>query len=181
MIYREGKVKKITKNVRPHSNLLIEKMLIEWTIKTCDALFIHNIPPAIGSVVYCNLGLVAEHSGIYVGRNKIVHLSGDGHIEKVSAKEFCERFSGLNPSFTIFCPVNSNGKAIGDKKVAEYALGAVGRVIEYNPLMRNCHCFSASCVCGKAMLCPGFRFLEKLISDKYGTYNWRATLLNHGD
>ena len=116
MIYGEGKVKKITKNVRPHSNLLIEKMLIEWTIKTCDALFIHNMRPAVGSVVYCNLGLVAEHSGIYVGRNKIVHLSGDGHIEKVSAKEFCERFSGLNPSFTVFCPAKSNCKERGDKK-----------------------------------------------------------------
>lgn len=42
--------------------------------------------PAIGSMVYCNLGVVAEHSGIYVGRNKIVHLSGDDHIEKVSEK-----------------------------------------------------------------------------------------------
>ena len=47
--------------------------------------------PAIGSLVYCNLGVVAEHSGIYVSRNKIVHLSGDGHIEKVSAKKHCER------------------------------------------------------------------------------------------
>ena len=174
-------MKKNSKNVRPHSGSLIEKKLIEWTIKTCDALFIHSMRPAIGSVVYCNLGVIVEHSGIYVGRNKIVHLNGDGRIEKVSAKKFCERFSGLNPSFSVFCPVGSNGKALGDKKAAEYALGSVGRVIEYNPLMRNCHCFSASCVCGKAMLCPGFRFLEKLISDKYGTYNWRATLLNHGD
>ena len=43
--------------------------------------------PAVGSLVYCNLGVVAEHSGIYVGGNKIVHLSGDGHIEKVSDKK----------------------------------------------------------------------------------------------
>lgn len=174
-------MKKNSKNVRPHSGSLIEKKLIEWTIKTCDALFIHSMRPAIGSVVYCNLGVVAEHSGIYVGRNKIVHLSGDGHIEKVTAKKFCERFGGLNPSFTVFCPVGSNGKALGDKRAAEYALGSVGRIIEYNPLMQNCHFFTASCICGKARFCPGFAFLEKLISEKYGTYSWRATLLNHGD
>ena len=49
-------------------------------------LLMMGMRPAIGSMVYCNLGVVAEHSGIYVGRNKIVHLSGDDHIEKVSEK-----------------------------------------------------------------------------------------------
>lgn len=49
-------------------------------------LLMMGMRPSIGSLVYCNLGVVAEHSGIYVSRNKIVYLSGDGHIEKVSAK-----------------------------------------------------------------------------------------------
>ena len=122
-------MKKITKNVRPHSNLLIEKMLIEWTIKTCDALFIHNMRPAVGSVVYCNLGLVAEHSGIYVGRNKIVHLSGDGHIEKVSAKEFCEHFSGLTPLLLFFVLQKVIVKKKVIKKGAEYTIGSVRKVL----------------------------------------------------
>ena len=122
-------MKKITKNVRLHSNLLIEKMLIEWTIKTCDALFIHNMRPAVGSVVYCNLGLVAEHSGIYVGRNKIVHLSGNGHIEKVSAKEFCEHFSGLNPPFLLFFVLKKIVKKKVIKKGAEYTIGLVRKVL----------------------------------------------------
>ena len=56
-------------------------------------LLMMGMRPAIGSLVYCNLGVVAEHSGIYVSRNKIVHLSGDGHIEKVSAKKHCERLT----------------------------------------------------------------------------------------
>ena len=135
--------------------------------------------PAIGSLVYCNLGIVAEHSGIYVGRNKIVHLSGDGHIEKVSAKEFCERFSGLNPSFTVFCPTNWQGKSLGDKKVAEYALGRVGRIVNYNPAFNNCHCFTASCLERQARFCPSFAALEILVAAKYGACNWRATVLNH--
>lgn len=159
--------------------MLDEKKLVEWTIKTCDALFVHNVRPAIGSVVYCNLGMLAEHSGIYVGNNKIVHLNGDGRVEKVSAKKFCERFSGLNPSFTVFCPTDSHGKAFGDRKVADYALNSVGKVMEYHPFIHNCHCFTASCLSNQVRLCPSFAILEQLIIEKYGKSYWRATILNH--
>lgn len=161
------------------NNMLVEKKLVEWSIKTCDALFVHNVRPAIGSVVYCNLGMVAEHSGIYVGNNKIVHLNGSGRVEKVSAKKFCERFSGLNPSFTVFCPIDGYGKSFGDRKVADYALNSVEKVMEYNPLIRNCHCFTASCLSNKARFCPSFAILERLIIEKYGKCYWRATILNH--
>jgi hypothetical protein len=36
--------------------------------------------PAIGSLVFCQLGPV-EHSGIYIGNNQIVQLNGKGQIE----------------------------------------------------------------------------------------------------
>ena len=66
---------------RPTKDLLIEKKLIDWTVKTIDAFFIHSVRPAVGSVVYCNLSMVAEHSGIYVGDGQIVHLNGNGRME----------------------------------------------------------------------------------------------------
>ena len=163
----------------PIKDLSVEKKLKEWTAKTIDAFFIHSVRPAIGSVVYCNLAVVAEHTGIYVGRNKIVHLNGNGRIERVSPAKFCERFGGKNPSFTIFCPVNGQGKAFGDKQVAEYALRSVGRVVNYNPAFNNCHCFTASCLEGEAKFCPSFAALEQLVAAKYGTCQWRATVLNH--
>ena len=50
-----------------------------------------------------------------MGRHKIVHLNGNGRIEKVSAESFCERFHGKNPAFTIFCPTDVHGRALGDK------------------------------------------------------------------
>lgn len=157
----------------------IEKKLIDWTSKTIDAFFIHSIRPAVGSIVYCNLALVAEHTGVYVGRDKIVHLNGEGFIETVSAKKFCERFEGHNPSFTIFCPVDSVGKAIGEKRVAERALLRVGSYVDYNPALHNCHCFTASCLSGKERFCPSFSVLEQLLTEKYGRCQWRATVLNH--
>ena len=164
---------------RPTKDLLIEKKLKEWTEKTIDAFFIHSVRPAVGSVVYCNLAMVAEHSGVYVGDGQIVHLNGNGRIERVSAEKFCERFGGKNPSFTIFCPTNWQGKAVGDKKVAEYALRSVGRFVNYNPAFNNCHCFTASCLEGKAVFCPSFSVLESLVAQKYGACKWRATVLNH--
>ena len=163
----------------PIKNLEVERKLMDWTVKTIDAFFIHSVRPAVGSVVYCNLAVVAEHTGIYVGKNKIVHLNGNGRIEKVSAESFCERFHGKNPAFTIFCPTDVHGRALGDKMVAEYALNRVGRVVNYNPAINNCHCFTASCLERQARFCPSFAALEVLVAAKYGACNWRATVLNH--
>ena len=163
----------------PIKNFAVERKLMDWTVKTIDAFFIHSVRPAVGSLVYCNLAVVAEHTGIYVGKNKIVHLNGNGRIEKVSAESFCERFHGKNPAFTIFCPTDVRGRALGDKMVAEYALNCVGRVVNYNPAINNCHCFTASCLEGKARFCPSFAALEVLVAAKYGACNWRATMLNH--
>ena len=82
-------------------------------------------------------------------------------------------------AFTIFCPTNWQGKALGDKQVAEYALRSVGRFVNYNPAFNNCHCFTASCLEGKAVFCPSFSVLESLVNEKYGACKWRATVLNH--
>ena len=163
----------------PIKNFAVERKLMDWTVKTIDAFFIHSVRPAVGSVVYCNLAMVAEHSGIYVGDGQIVHLNGNGRIERVSGEKFCERFGGKNPSFTVFCPTNWQGKALGDKQVAEYALRSVGRFVNYNPAFNNCHCFTASCLEGKAVFCPSFSVLESLVTEKYGACKWRATVLNH--
>ena len=154
-------------------NFAVERKLMDWTVKTIDAFFIHSVRPAVGSVVYCNLAMVAEHSGIYVGDGQIVHLNGNGRIERVSAEKFCERFGGKNPSFTVFCPTNWQGKALGDKQVAEYALRSVGRFVNYNPAFNNCHCFTASCLEGKAEFCPSFSVLESLVAQKYWACKWR--------
>ena len=98
----------VSQKLMPLDNL--DYKLMDWTIKTIDAFFIHDVKPKIGSIVYCNLAIVAEHTGIYVGDGKIVHRNGSGLVEMVSDDEFCDRLHGANPSFTVFCPVNSNGK-----------------------------------------------------------------------
>ena len=102
-----------------------------------------RVKPILGSIVYCNLLLTTEHSGIYIGNNKIVHLNRHGSIEIVSPQEF---ISGT-PANAIYVSCN-NGKPVGSELVAERARNFVGFRRDYNVLFDNCHQFSASCLTG---------------------------------
>ena len=64
--------------------------IIKSTYKNFDT----KVMPKKGSVLYCDLtGSFLEHSGIYVGDNRIVHLNGKGEIEAVSPAEFLSLFA----------------------------------------------------------------------------------------
>ncbi|ESK41225.1 hypothetical protein P256_00214 [Acinetobacter nectaris CIP 110549] len=115
----------------------------------CDTVFDETIEqPKVGSVVLCGLFFgMAKHSGIYIGYNQIVHLNGDGYIEKVSAKEFLNRLDGLNFSVDIYVSC-LNGKPVGSKAVADRAKKMVGKKLDYKLFENNCHKFSSSCLTG---------------------------------
>lgn len=88
-----------------------------------DNLFRKQVKPEFGSIVFCTLlPPLAEHSGVYVGDNKIVHLNRKGDIEKVSLDQFLNR----TPAISIYVS-SKNGKAIGNEKVGKYALKQVGK------------------------------------------------------
>ena len=62
--------------------------------KSAYKTFDTKVMPKKGSVLYCDLtGSFLEHSGIYVGDNRIVHLNGKGEIEVVSPAEFLSSFA----------------------------------------------------------------------------------------
>lgn len=102
--------------------------------------------PAIGSMVYCDL-LSAEHSGIYIGRGKIVHLDGGGVVEAVPPALFLERLDGLNTAISIYASCNGNN-AVGNPKIAERARTLIGTRKDYHILFDNCHQFTAGCLTG---------------------------------
>jgi hypothetical protein len=101
--------------------------------------------PAFGSILYCYLyGGACEHSGIYVGNNEIVHLNGDGLVEKVNSKKFRKRLEGKNLATHIY--VSCKGlTAVGSKKAGEKALKLVGKEYNYSVTDFNCHAFTALC------------------------------------
>lgn len=127
----------------------------------------------IGSVVYCHLALLAEHSGIYIGDNQIVHLNGDGLIEKVSPKVFLARLGGFNPNFGIF--VSCQGKsAIGSMKIAERAISMTGATRNYHAIMDNCHQFTAGCITGDFENSCNFKtLLDSLVIKHLKANTWR--------
>ena len=101
-----------------------------------------KVTPQKGSVLYCDLSFgIAEHSGIYVCDNRIVHLNGKGEIEVVSPAAFLSPFA-LQDIY-VSCMENN---AVGSERVANHALSMVGKKRNYNFVMNNCHQFTTGCL-----------------------------------
>ena len=123
-------------------------------VKNLTESFIDNVirdtvdEPALGSIVYCELLFgTAEHSGIYIGNNKIVHLDGDGFIEAVSPKKLLNRLDGFNTARSIYVSC-SDTEAIGSKKISKRAKSMIVQTIDYSLLNNNCHQFTVGCITG---------------------------------
>lgn len=127
--------------------------------------------PAIGSVVYCDLVFgYMEHSGIYVGNNKIVHLSSLGEVEAVTPPEFVEGTTAMN--IYISC---KDDFAIGSSIVSNRALDMLGHKRDYNFLINNCHQFSAGCLTGdfENNACNFLWMLKDKAEDSLQANTWR--------
>lgn len=128
--------------------------------------------PRKGSVVYCGLLFGQEgHSGIYVGKGKIVSLSGDGEIVKETPDEFLD---GVTTGDTIY--VSCLGKSpVGDPDVAKRARKMVGDYRNYNFLLDNCHQFTSGCLTGDFENADNFLPMVKDRAESVlGADEWRA-------
>lgn len=132
---------KVTSTVPP--NPVSTYLAKQYTAEGLNNLSM-RVQPIPGSIVYCNLFLNTEHSGVYIGNNQIVHLNRYGNIEIVSPKEF---ISGT-PANAIYVSCN-NGMPVGCEVTAQRARDFVGGVRNYNVFFDNCHQFSASCLGGE--------------------------------
>lgn len=124
-----------------------------------------KVKPVVGSVVYCDLALVAEHSGIYVGKGKIAHLDGSGKIELVTARQFLKRLGGFNPAMSIYVSCNEGG-AVGSARVGRLARAMAGGERSYNVILDNCHQFTSGCLTGTFDNADNFLMLLKHTAEK---------------
>ena len=100
--------------------------------------------PARGSVLYTDLLFgTMEHSGIYIGNNKIVELNSDGDVAVVTPQEFISGGTGIN--IYVSC---DDTEPVGSEAVAQRAEQMVGTKKEYHLIMENCHIFSTGCLTG---------------------------------
>ena len=129
-----------------------------------------QVQPKIGSVLYCDLAFgYADHSGIYIGNGKIVHLSGKGNIEIVTPKQFID--GGTACSIYVSCKETAS---VGCKDTAKRARSMVGRSRSYNFILDNCHQFSSGCLTGDFDNSHNFLWMLKdESSKKINSNSWR--------
>ncbi|WP_104760743.1 hypothetical protein [Helicobacter cetorum] len=122
-----------------------------------------RVVPKVGSIVLHDLFFdFAEHSGVYLGDNKIAHLTRENNkalIRIVSPKDFVKGFMKTSSDILVLCYEDDEIlKPLYSQKIANNALYFVERykgiALDY-AMMRdefnthNCHAFSASCILGK--------------------------------
>lgn len=111
-----------------------------------DNTFRDKVTPVEGSVLYCDLWVAAEHSGIYVGNGKISNIVVDGvaesTVQRSDARDFTSKSTMGNK---IYVSCNDSG-AVGNTHVAGGADSAVGQRSFYGLVFKNCHAFSTRCV-----------------------------------
>jgi hypothetical protein len=111
-----------------------------------DSTFRDKVTPVPGSVLYCDLWLAVEHSGIYVGEGKISNIVVDGLAESTVGR--CDPHSFTSKSTIgrkIYVSCDQHG-AVGHPMVAHGADAHVGERAFYGLLIKNCHQFSSKCV-----------------------------------
>lgn len=129
--------------------------------------------PEIGSVLYCDLAIgLAEHSGVYLGNGEIIHLNGDGVIERVSPTEFMAGTTALN--IYVSC---DGSYATGCSSVAHRAktFESDSSFRDYNVLLDNCHQFTSACLTGDIDNTHSFLWMLKdECSQQLGVNCWRV-------
>jgi hypothetical protein len=111
-----------------------------------DSTFRDKVTPVAGSVLYCDLWLAVEHSGIYVGDGDISNIVVDGLAEsevKLSSPRSFTSKSTLGRKIYVSCDKYG---AVGDDAVRHGANAHVGERAIYGLVIKNCHHFSTKCV-----------------------------------
>lgn len=138
-----------------------------------DNVFRDTVLPKIGSVVYCDLA-IAEHSGIYIGDNLIVHLDGSGEIQQVSPSEFLNRLGGFNQAMSIYVSCHDTAP-VGMESIANQAKKMIGKSRNYNLIFDNCHQFTAGCITGSFANANNFLWMLKdETANKLNADTWRV-------
>ncbi len=111
-----------------------------------DSRIRDHVTPIPGSVLYSDLWIAVEHSGIYVGSGRISNIVVEGTSESAvrvsTARSFTSK-SKLGRKIYVSC---DRLGAVGDSCVAEGAEAHVGEQSFYGLVIKNCHQFSTRCV-----------------------------------
>ncbi|MGB4497467.1 MAG: VWA domain-containing protein [Methylococcaceae bacterium] len=111
-----------------------------------DNYFREKVTPVAGSVLYCDLWVLVEHSGIYTGDGKISNIVVDGLAESEVKQSDARDFTSKSTLGRKIYVSSDNRGAVGHETVADGALGHLGERSFYGLVIKNCHQFSEKCV-----------------------------------
>ncbi len=111
-----------------------------------DSKFRDQVAPVVGSVIYADLYVGVEHSGIYIGDGQISNIVVTGfaesHVRLSDPRDFTSK-STMGQKIYVSCDEYG---AVGHDDVATLAAGHVGERSFYGLVYENCHTFSKKCV-----------------------------------
>lgn len=111
-------------------------------------------PPPAGTPLLVSLAVALEHTGVYIGENKVVELQDDGFVKAVSLTDFINGDTApwpLRNGTRIFAACD----ACSRNPISRSAIASVARrmaddsyYVGYDFIRHNCHFFTASCAVG---------------------------------
>ena len=129
-----------------------------------------------GALVFCDLAIKLEHSGIFIGDKTIVELDGSGNIRKVDYSTFLND-SIFRTGINIFTFTDLTGRVLCSQSTSDRARYKAGEKLQYNLFFENCHKFSAGCMTGDfENFKVTFTQLLNLVRIKYGPFKIRRVL-----
>ncbi len=101
-----------------------------------------------GCILKCDLGLLLEHTGIYIGRGRIVGLNRHSEIRIEDPTSFFP--PGTNPkSSRIYAACYGNtDEILISAAAARRARKKINQKTPYNVFFNNCHRFTTGCLTG---------------------------------
>lgn len=141
-------------------------------------------PPPAGTPLLVSLALAFEHTGIYLGGNRVAELNGDGHVKAVSLTRFVngtdDGIVSVRNGTRIFaaCDARSRRPLVSARTLSTAcaALEDDGGRIGYDFVQFNCHLFTAACVRG---ILPGERRFRTLFGGGVASIGKLERLLSH--
>lgn len=110
-----------------------------------DNVFRDKVTPVSGSVVYCDLGVLLEHSGVYVGDGRISNIEVTGFAQGEVKCSNPLNFTSKSVFKGIYVSCDGDG-ATGHSLLAAEAESRVGEQSLYGLVFNNCHQFCEKCI-----------------------------------
>lgn len=110
-----------------------------------DDNFREKVYPIPGSVLYCDLFGIVEHSGVYENYQNVINLEVNGFASAIVKRTNFSGFTDSSADSRIYVSCNNKG-AVGSSSVSDKASSKIGDEDFYGLIFNNCHDFCIECL-----------------------------------